>query len=688
MDIEGTRVLYRWDDCSLDRGAASLTVAGRPVEASRKVLDCLVLLIENRHRVLGHDELIRCLWGHDNVTNHQLSQVVLATRRILGDNGQAQRLIRTVPGLGYRWMAEVTVEASTQDKASIANLPVSPERPASQPSAASTCTTEASSTEAPSAPALDAPPAARPPSHGTPAFFPGPRALRAGVLLGLCAIAYLASPRTGNAPTAPTSVVPQDAIAQLEIALRAGDYERVRDGLATLPGEAADSIDARLLAIHLDLRRGRQQQARHKLDDALASREARADPFARAKLMIAKNELETRSGVSPDMLLANAQATLAQVRQLPSEDLPPTLLAQAVERRGVALMYGDRLEDALRDFTEAGDLYQRAGDRQHATGVKARIARVWMRMGRLQDALEKLREAAETYEGDDDPVGEIFARNTMSRIQMELLRWDDALASNDRSLQLLRSVPGTERRYRTLQLRAEILTAKGALRLAATQLEDAEAAPHDAGSELIPALHLLESGDPAGAGAAASRAYASEGDVDRADILLDSKEGALLIWMTAAQTLAQDGTALPTPSPDMLAHLEHPNTLPGRIARGRWLWSRHQHAKAEAVLREALVEARQLNQRYRMTLATEPLVGLLLDTGKTGAATDLLADLRAYDPERFDGDYRFNLMRLKVALATGDGADIHAARQVANALSGERRVPSPPSPEQRAAGLD
>lgn len=42
---------------------------GRQVDVTRKTLACIHHLIENRHRVVGYDELIRTLWGHDNVTN-------------------------------------------------------------------------------------------------------------------------------------------------------------------------------------------------------------------------------------------------------------------------------------------------------------------------------------------------------------------------------------------------------------------------------------------------------------------------------------------------------------------------------------------------------------------------------------------------------------------------------------------
>ena len=96
---------YRWSDFSLDRKGASLTRAGRRVEVSRRVLDCIDHLLERRDRVVGYDELIFAIWGHHEVSNHQLSQIVLQARKAIGDDGQAQHSIRTIPGIGYRWVA-------------------------------------------------------------------------------------------------------------------------------------------------------------------------------------------------------------------------------------------------------------------------------------------------------------------------------------------------------------------------------------------------------------------------------------------------------------------------------------------------------------------------------------------------------------------------------------------------------
>jgi ATP/maltotriose-dependent transcriptional regulator MalT len=162
--------------------------------------------------------------------------------------------------------------------------------------------------------------------------------------------------------------------------------------------------------------------------------------------------------------------------------------------------------------------------------------------------------------------------------------------------------------------------------------------------------------------------------------LLDSQDGALLLWVMAAQmqagSSAASASALPTPSPEQSQRLRKPASTLARIARGRWLWSQGQETAAEAEFRAALKAARQSNQMFRMTLAAEPLVEMLLRKGRVDAANAVIVDLRAFDRARMDGDYRVSLLRMRVASAAGDQPAVAAAYRNLRALAGERALPA------------
>ena len=100
---------YRFSDYLLDCKARELRLLGSAVTMPARVLECLQYLIEHRDRAVGRDELAKAVFGRDNVSDAQLSQIVLRARRTVGDDGQEQRMIRTVPRFGFRWVAETEV---------------------------------------------------------------------------------------------------------------------------------------------------------------------------------------------------------------------------------------------------------------------------------------------------------------------------------------------------------------------------------------------------------------------------------------------------------------------------------------------------------------------------------------------------------------------------------------------------
>src|SRR5690242_2377237 len=83
----------------------------RRIELPRRTFECLEYLIAHRDRAVGRDELVAAVFGRPNVSDAQLGQIVLRTRRAVDDDGNAQHAIRTIAGFGYRWVAETVVTA-------------------------------------------------------------------------------------------------------------------------------------------------------------------------------------------------------------------------------------------------------------------------------------------------------------------------------------------------------------------------------------------------------------------------------------------------------------------------------------------------------------------------------------------------------------------------------------------------
>lgn len=97
----------RFDAFTFDSGARQLERDGREVRLSRKAFALLALLIANRHRVVEKAELHAQLWPDTFVSDSNLNVLVLEIRRALDDQAREPRLLKTVHGVGYRFVAQV-----------------------------------------------------------------------------------------------------------------------------------------------------------------------------------------------------------------------------------------------------------------------------------------------------------------------------------------------------------------------------------------------------------------------------------------------------------------------------------------------------------------------------------------------------------------------------------------------------
>ncbi|MBI4514808.1 MAG: AAA family ATPase [Deltaproteobacteria bacterium] len=80
----------------------------RAIKLEPKAFDLLAYLFTNRDRVVGKQELFERLWPGQFVSDSALSYCIKAVRQAVGDRGDCQRVIATVPRRGYRFVAPTT----------------------------------------------------------------------------------------------------------------------------------------------------------------------------------------------------------------------------------------------------------------------------------------------------------------------------------------------------------------------------------------------------------------------------------------------------------------------------------------------------------------------------------------------------------------------------------------------------
>jgi TolB-like protein/Tfp pilus assembly protein PilF len=104
---EGLELIVHFGNCELDSDRRELHVGTETVHVEPQVFDLLRYLIANRDRVIGKDELIEAVWHGRIVSDITLNSRINAARRAIGDSGQAQAFIRTLPRKGVRFVGSV-----------------------------------------------------------------------------------------------------------------------------------------------------------------------------------------------------------------------------------------------------------------------------------------------------------------------------------------------------------------------------------------------------------------------------------------------------------------------------------------------------------------------------------------------------------------------------------------------------
>lgn len=100
-------MIYRLSTIEVDPSNFSLRADGKNISVEPLVFDLVVYLIENRDRVLTRQELFDNIWPGKIVSDSSLSNHITSARQALGDDGRQQRIIKTIHGRGYRFIADV-----------------------------------------------------------------------------------------------------------------------------------------------------------------------------------------------------------------------------------------------------------------------------------------------------------------------------------------------------------------------------------------------------------------------------------------------------------------------------------------------------------------------------------------------------------------------------------------------------
>jgi DNA-binding winged helix-turn-helix (wHTH) protein len=104
---------YNFGPFRLDAARRVLLQGREIVPLMPRVLDLLIVLVENAGSVVSKEELIKAVWQETFVEEGNLTQNISLLRKALGSDPAGPMYVETIPKRGYRFLAPVRVEDET-----------------------------------------------------------------------------------------------------------------------------------------------------------------------------------------------------------------------------------------------------------------------------------------------------------------------------------------------------------------------------------------------------------------------------------------------------------------------------------------------------------------------------------------------------------------------------------------------
>lgn len=107
---------YRFGEVEVDLSRNCILHKGQEKHLRQKAFQVLVYLLKNKERLVSKNELFENIWEEASVTDDVLVQCIKEIRRVLDDNPNQPRFIKTVPKLGYRFIADLENQKIIKDQ--------------------------------------------------------------------------------------------------------------------------------------------------------------------------------------------------------------------------------------------------------------------------------------------------------------------------------------------------------------------------------------------------------------------------------------------------------------------------------------------------------------------------------------------------------------------------------------------
>ncbi len=103
-------MIYTFKNFTINTDNFQLLKNDEPLSIEPQVFNIILYLVENQKRVVSRQELLEAIWKDKIVSDSSISNHIKSARKVLGDDGQKQAVIRTIHGRGYQFIAMCEIE--------------------------------------------------------------------------------------------------------------------------------------------------------------------------------------------------------------------------------------------------------------------------------------------------------------------------------------------------------------------------------------------------------------------------------------------------------------------------------------------------------------------------------------------------------------------------------------------------
>ena len=123
--LQQANEIFRFDGYTINRADWTLHHAGERIALNRRSFDLLLYLLAHRERVVSKDELLEAVWAGQVVEESNLTQQIFLLRKALSKHPSGLKIIETVPGRGYRFVAALEAGERSQHGEGLEQIVVS-----------------------------------------------------------------------------------------------------------------------------------------------------------------------------------------------------------------------------------------------------------------------------------------------------------------------------------------------------------------------------------------------------------------------------------------------------------------------------------------------------------------------------------------------------------------------------------